>query len=199
MTHKVDLYPNIKFNDDNSDYRLQEISKLRSKLTDEKEDRDKLYKKYKRLINCIDGIGITSNCLSLTSAGVSIVLVSTGIGVFGAVPMAGVAGILSCIGIGCNFVNRKLYIKLKKHDNIKITAQTKLNSILEIVNTAINDNEITQEEFKFVIDEFQRYYDLKAAIKEKTLKIVQSTEDEKKLLINQGREEILKKIQQVGN
>ena len=199
MTHKVDLYPKFKeFNDDNSGYRLQEISKLRNKLTDEKEERTKLYKKYKRFINCVDGIGTTSNCISLTTAGVSAVLVSTGIGVFIAVPLACTAGILSCIGIGCNFINRKLYTKLKKHDNIKIAAQSKLNSILEIVNTAINDDEITQEEFKIVVDEVQRYYDLKEVIKEKTRK-VQSTEEEKKFLINQGRQEILKKIQQVGN
>ncbi len=198
MTQKVDLYPNCyEMNDDNSGYRLKEISKLRSKLTREKDERAKLYKGYKRFINTIAGIGTTSNGISLTAAGISVVLVSTGLGIVIAVPLATASGVLTCIGIACNFINRKLYTKLKKHDNIKMAAESKLNSILEIVNTAINDGKITQDEFKIVVDEVQRYYELKDTIKGKTLKVV--LEEEKEFLIDKGRQEILKKIQQVGN
>ena len=66
MSAKVDIYPTLfPIMDNNSQFRLMEISKLRSKLEDEIDERNRLCKKYKRIENIIDIIDIGANSIAL--------------------------------------------------------------------------------------------------------------------------------------
>ena len=65
--------------DNNSQFRLQEISTLRSKLETEAQERKQLCKKYKRAENILDGIDIGANSIALSLSVTSGVLASTGI------------------------------------------------------------------------------------------------------------------------
>ncbi len=196
MTDKVDQYPSIYPSLDNtSQFRLTEISKLKTKLEDEVSDRKRIYKKYTRAVNIIDGtdIGINSiaSCLGVTSG----VLVATGILIPIGVPMAVSAGVLGVVGIVCKCINRKLKSKSLKHSSIVQTAESKLNSILGIVDKAICDNNISDSEFKLVLDELTKYNHLKKNIQSK--KDVDNTgisEDEKNAIILQAKKDFLNQL-----
>ena len=78
----------------------------------------------------------------------------------------------------CKLINRKL--KATKHANIRHLADAKLNSVLNIISKAINDNIISDEEFKLVTDEMNKYNVMKEKIQSKGIKYPGFTEDEKK-------------------
>ena len=112
MTQKVDQYPQLYPSlDNNSQFRLSEISKLKTKLEDEVSERKQFCKKYKRAQNILDGVDIGANSVALSLSVTSGVLASTGILLPFAIPMVVSAGVLGIIGISCKGINRKLKTK----------------------------------------------------------------------------------------
>ena len=76
----------------------------------------------------------------------------------------------------------------------KTIAQTKLNSIQQMISKSLQDRQITEQEFKKVLDELSKYNDLKD---NKHLKPSRVSEEEKKKLIKEGKAQtlnIMKKI-----
>ena len=51
--------------------------------------------------------------------------------------------------------------KTQKHYEIKTLGESKLNSIKSLISTALNDGQISEQEFKMVLDELDKYNDLK--------------------------------------
>ena len=51
--------------------------------------------------------------------------------------------------------------KAQKHYEIKTIGESKLNSVKNLISKALNDGRISEEEFKIVLDELDRYNDLK--------------------------------------
>ena len=70
-----------------------------------------------------------------------------------------------------------------------------------MISNALENGDIDSQEFKLILDEIARYEklkkDIRKEIRAKNQKI--DTAEENKLLIEQGSQEILKKIQQVGS
>ncbi len=115
MTTKVDQYPMLYPSlEGNSQFRLSEISKLKTKLQDEISERRQIYKKYKRAENILDGIDIGANSIALSLSVTSGVLASTGILLPVAIPLAISACSLGVVGITCKGINRKLKSKSQK-------------------------------------------------------------------------------------
>ncbi len=194
MTQKVDQYPSLYpvLQDTQSSFRLSEISKMKTKLQDEVSERMQICKKYKRAINSIDFIDIGANSVALTLSVTSGVLASTGILLPIAVPLVVTAAVAACLGIVCKTVNRKLHSKSKKHVQIVQIAESKLNSILAIINKAINDDSISDSEFKQVVDEMDKYLELKKNIQAK--RVINNTgisEDEKKTIIEKAKKDLI--------
>ena len=73
-------------------------------------------------------------------------------------------GLLSAAG---KFVSRRLSVKAKKHDEVMILAGSKLNSISAHVSRALTDGQISDEEFRIVVDEVHKYTQMKAAYSER--------------------------------
>ena len=82
-------------------------------------------------------------------------------------------------------------MKAKKHDEIRILAVSKLNTIADHVSTALLDGAISDHEFKLIMSEVEKYSHLKADIRAQALKAHTAVIDEatKNMLIQQGREE----------
>ena len=196
MTQKVDQYPSMyPMLDNNSQFRLAEISKLKTKLECEVSERKQLCKKYKRAENILDGVDIGANSIALSLSVVSGVLASTGILLPFAIPLVVSAGTLGCVGIVCKTINRKLKSKAQKHSSIVQTAESKLNSILDIINKAINDNNISDNEFKLVVNEVSKYNDMKEKIRQnKSVQKYVISEDEKKAIIAQAKKDFLSQL-----
>ena len=75
-------------------------------------------------------------------------------------------------------IRRKLTTKTQKHCNVQTIAESKLNSIKDIVSKALQDGEISEGEFKMVLNEMEKYSELKQEIK--TTKNIEITDEEKK-------------------
>ena len=179
------LYPELPI-EDGQNYRLQKISEIERTLINERDMRKSLYKKYKQGINITDGVDT-----GLISA--SVILASVGITVPIMLPLEIAAVVCGGLGMCVKLIRRKLMTKTQKHCNVQTIAESKLNSIKDIVSKALQDGEISEGEFKMVLNEMEKYSELKQEIK--TTKNIEITDEEKKKLIEQGRMEAMNTIQ----
>ena len=173
-------------------FRLLEISRLRKHLEDEKDKRSQLYKKYRRGINAVDA---ADTALISASMGMGI----GGVGLLTTVIAAPVVLGLEFAALGCGllgvagkFIGRRLSVKAKKHDEVRVLAESKLNTIADHVSRALTDGQISDEEFRLIIDEAQKYTQMKAEIRtgaQKAHAAVTLDEETKNSLIQQGRDE----------
>ena len=141
--------------EDGQNYRLQKISEIEKQLITERDARKALYKKYKRGINITDGVDTAFFSTSVILAGV-------GLAVPVLLPIDIVAIVCGCMGVCVKLVRRKLMSKAQKHYEIKtLGGESKLNSIKNLISTALNDGQLSDQEFKTVLDEQNKYNDLK--------------------------------------
>ena len=77
--------------------------------------------------------------------------------------------------------------KAEKHDKIKTIASAKLDTIASHVSKALSDNKVTDEEFRLILEELEKYKVMKEEVKTKTKKKI-ATETEE-TLIERGRQE----------
>lgn len=188
------LYPELPVPPDQS-YRLQEISQLKKHLEDERDKRAQLYKKYCRGVNVLDGVDTTLLTASMGMGIGGVGLLTTIIAapaVLGLEIAALACGFLGVIG---KFVGRRLAVKAKKHDEIRVLAESKLNTITDHVSGALIDGQISDEEFRLIVDEVTKYNQMKAEIRAgarksyAAIKTPVLDEETKKLLIQKGRDE----------
>ena len=173
-------------------FRLQEISRLRKHLEDEKDKRSQLYKNYRRGINAVNAV---DTALISASMGMGI----GGVGLLTTVIAAPVVLGLEIAALGCGllgvagkFIGRRLSVKAKKHDEVRVLAESKLNTIADHVSRALTDGQISDEEFRLIIDEAQKYSQMKADIRtgaQKAHAAVTLDEETKNSLIQRGRDE----------
>ena len=182
--------PNIVnggLDDQGHSYRLKVISDVQKFLEEEIQKRDAFSKKYfrvARIVNMADNvlIGIT-----ICAEGAGAVLLSTGVGA----PLAlglGISGAATgAISLFGNIVVKKTTIKAEKHLKIKTLATAKLDTIATHISKAMLDNFISDDEFKLIMEEMNKYKALKEEIKSNTKKKIKTEEEES--LIERGRQE----------
>jgi cAMP phosphodiesterase len=144
-------------------FRLQKICDTQAVLDNEITHHRQVRKKYKRAFAVTHAVSVASGIAAgaLSSAGVGVSL--SGIGVLIGGPLAGVAGLVGVVGAGV--VSRGLTSKVAKHEDTMVLAESKKNSISELVSKALQDGHISDEEFRLILQEQERYYALKAAIR----------------------------------
>ena len=176
-------------------YRLQEISQLKKRLEDEKDKRAELYKKYRRGVNAIEGVDTALLTVGMGMGVGGVGLLSTVIAapvVLGLEIAALTCGILGLTG---KFVGRRLAVKAKKHDEVRVLAESKLNTIADHVSTALLDGKISDDEFKLIIGEITKYHQMKLEIRAGAQKMHAGVaapvldEETKNELIKLGREQ----------
>ena len=185
-----DIYPKLPtappIEDQGQGYRLQKINEIQAFLEKEVETRESLSKKYFRAANIIDNMDTTLITLTFAGAG-GIALLSTVIALPIVISIEGVAlvtGFLSIIG---KYKVRKFTSKAAKHEKIKTIASAKLDTITSHVSKALSDNKVTDEEFRLIFEELEKYKVMKEEVRLKTKKKI-ATETEE-TLIERGRQE----------
>ena len=145
-------------------FRLQEISQLRKHLEDERDKRSQLYKKYRRGVNAVDAVDsmLISASMGMGIGGVGLLstIVATPV-VLGLEVAALGCGLLSVAG---KYISRHLLVKAKKHDKVKVLAESKLNTIADHVSKALADGTISEAEFHLITEEAHKYTQMKAEI-----------------------------------
>ena len=149
-------------------YRLDEINKIRDYFNNEIKERKDVTKKLNKYLvsfNYLDKIFIA---LSASFGTLSIASYASVVGT-----PAGIAGssLTLIFTIGTGISKSLLNVtkeRKKKHNKIIALAKNKLNKIDTLLFSALNDSEISHEEFSNIITEANIYENIKENIKELT-------------------------------
>ena len=173
--------------DQGHSYRLKIIREVQEFLEEEIKNREAFSKKYFRIakvVNMIDNALIT---ITIGAEGTSAVLLSTGVGAPFALAL-GISGVVTgAVSLIGNIFSKKATTKAEKHLTIKTLAMAKLDTIASHVSKAMMDDFISDEEFKLIMEEMEKYKAMKEEIRNNTKKKLKTEEEES--LIERGRQE----------
>ena len=174
--------------DDGGDsYRLKVISDVQKFLEEEITKRDAFSKKYfriARITSNVDNVLITITLgAGITGAALLTIVVAAPI-VLGLEIGAATTSLISLLG---NVLVRKTTLKAEKHLKISMLAKAKLDMIASHVSEALRDNKISDDEFKLIMEELNKYKAMKKEIRSNTKKKIK--EEEEQSLIGRGRQE----------
>ena len=141
--------------------------------------------------NTITGIVDTSLITSTVITGrMSIAAFARGVGLPVGIALSGSSPLLFLT----TAITRKSFkiftIKQEKHDAIKLLAQTKLDSMSNIISQAMQDGDISPTKFHKVLQEVGKYRKLKAELRNQVkAKVKEITKEKREELPEQGRKE----------
>ena len=142
-------------------YRMYEIKKIENYFINEINERESYSKKLNKYVTMFDYIDKILIALSATTGGISIISFTSTIGV----PVGIVSASFTLIFSVTTGIIKKLLStaikKKKKHDQILMLAKSKYNSIEALISQALNDLNITHEEFKMILNEKDKYEKMK--------------------------------------
>ena len=147
-------------------YRLDEINKIRDYFSNEIKERKEIINKLNKYLVSFDYLDKICITLSASLGTLSIASYASVVGI-----PAGITGasltLVFTIGMGISKSLLKLTKKRKKeHNKIIVLAKNKLNMIDTLLSSALNDSEISHEEFTSIINEANIYENIKENIKE---------------------------------
>ena len=143
----------------------KKLTEIEAYLLDEIEVRERIAKKMKRF-NTITGIVDTGLITStVITGGISIAAFANGVGLPVGIALSGTSLLLSLATVITQKSFKTFTVKQEKHDSIKLLAQTKLRSIVNIISQAIQDGEFSPTEFHKLLQEVEEYRKLKADIR----------------------------------
>ena len=156
-------------------------------LEEESVKREAYSKKYFRVakyVSAVDSILMGGTvCAEVAAA----VLLTSGIGSPAALGLGIGGAVASAFSLIGNIVVRKTTIRAEKHLKIKTLASAKLDTIASHVSKALTDDFISDEEFKLIMEELDKYKAMKEEILNNMKKKLK--EEEKESLIERGRQE----------
>ena len=147
--NKTKIYPGLNPTapQEPQSYRLNKLSEIEAFFLDEIGVREQIAKKMKRF-NTITGMVDTGLITStVITGGIFIAAFANGVGLPVGIALSGTSLILS-LATGITQKSSKiLTVKQEKHDSIRMLAQSKLDSIANIISQAIEDGDISPTEF----------------------------------------------------
>ena len=124
-----------------------------------------MYKQYRRGAYVADRIDIALSVTNVSLPAPGVGLLSTIIATPVAIGLQAGAIVCKLLGAGGKLVGRRLQAKARKHDLIRGLAESKLNTIADRISVALNDDKITEEEFRLILSEVDKYNQMKAEIR----------------------------------
>ena len=127
---------------------------------------------------------------TVITGGISIAALASGIGLPVGMALGGTSLLLSLT----TAITRKSFkiftVKQEKHDAIKLLAQSKLDSIANIISQAMQHGDISPTEFHKVLQEVEKYRKHKAYIRNQAkAKVKEITKEQREEILEQGRKE----------
>ena len=185
-------------------YRLQKISEIETFFLHEIDEREKLAKKFRRIGNSILIVDTGLIITIAISGTASIATISSGVAIPIGIVLTGTGLLLSIAATVTRKSLNAIRVKQKKHDQIILLAQTKLESIQDMISKALTDGNISDLEFERILSELDRYRTLKQEVRNKAKKKSESiTDEQREAILQQGREEgrnaFLKQIANTSN
>ena len=173
--------------DQGHSYRLKIIREVQEFLEEEIKNREAFSKKYFRIAKVVNMVDNGLIVVTIGVEGAGAVLLSTGVGSPFAIAL-GISGVVTgAISLIGNIFSKKATTKAEKHLKIKTLAMAKLDTIASHVSKAMMDDFISDEEFKLIMEEMEKYKAMKEEIRNNTKKKLKTEEEES--LIERGRQE----------
>ena len=145
-------------------HRLKVISDVQKFLEEEISKREAFSKKYFRVAKYMSVVDSVLIGITVCAEAAGTVLLATGV----ASPLAlglGISGIATgAILLFGNVAIRKTTIRAEKHLKIKMLANAKLDTIASHISKALMDDHISDEEFKLIMEELNKYKAMKEEI-----------------------------------
>ena len=152
--------------------------------------REKLAKKIKRFSTITAVLDTSLITTTAITGGISIAAISSGIGLPVGISLSATSLLPS---LATTITRKTISIfksKEKKHDNIRLVAQSKLDSISETISQAIQDEKVSPTEFHKILQETENYRKLKADIrKQAKAKQAKLSKEQREEILEQGRKE----------
>ena len=191
----AEYYPRYEEpNEQAQQFRLHKINEVQKILESDLNKRASLAKKYQRGSNVVSGICYVFEIAAVGLGTAGIALLTTVIAAPIVVAMEGIALSTGGLSVAGNLLCDKVFsVKTRKHNQIKMLAESKLNTIADHVSRALQDNMISDEEFALVLSELDKYYQLRDEIKSKTKSKIDN--ETKKSLIQQGKDQAISEFQ----
>ena len=145
-------------------FRLSEIIGIENYFYQEINERKPYIRKLNKYITIFEYIGKILIILSATGGGVSIISFISIVGVPVGIASASFTLIFSIAKGIIKILLKTTRNKKKKHDNILMLAKSKLNSTEILVSKALNDMDISHEEFTIILNEKDKYDRMKYKI-----------------------------------
>ena len=171
-------------------YCLTKISEIEAYFLDETDALEKLAKKIKHfsmITAVLDTSLITTTAIT---GGISIDALASGIGLPVGISLSATSLLLS---LATTITRKTISIfksKEKKHDGIRLLAQSKLDSISETISQAIQDEKVSPTEFHKILQETENYRKLKADIrKQAKAKQAKLSKEQREEILEQGTKE----------
>ena len=175
------------------------MTEIEGFFLDEIEVHERIAKKIKRFntITCIVDTGLITS--TMTTGGTSIAAFAGGVGLPVGIALSGTSLLLSLTTAIKRKSSKTFTVKQEKHDAIKLLAQSKLDSIANIISQAMHGGVISYIEFHKALQEVEKYCKLKTNIRNQAkAKVKHITKEQQEKLLEQGRkeskEEFLQKI-----
>ena len=169
--YRENMYPTLPKDGDGETFCLQQTCDALQKLENETKHYETVRKKYKRYHDFLSKVSVLAGTLSFISS-------ASGVGTVG-LP-AGAS--LGAIGLICGLLSvftgaiaKKVSHKVNKHEQTVAICQTKVNSIKDRISKALNDNNISDEEFHNIISELDKYNEMKRDIRTKNRRSFEKT------------------------
>lgn len=192
MSYSEKIYPEVPSAppDEGQTYRLKKIGDIEGFLRAEVRNRDSLSKQFKRRATTAT-ISDTSVITAITALEVaSVVTLTTGVGMPVSIALASAGLILGFSSAIVHKAQKVFDSKAKKHDKIKTLAESKLDSISGLVSKAVEDANISHDEYQFILKEVEHYRILKKQIRTKSKRIVDTiTAEQREAILAEGRKQ----------
>ena len=150
---------------DQTKFRLNEINKIKDYFNSEIQEREIISKKLSKSIASLDYMDKVLIVLSATSGIVSIISDASVIGI----PAGIISSSFTLVFPLTTGIIKKLLKetrkKKKKRSKIIMLAKSKLNSIETLMSQALIDLNISHEEFKTIVNEKEKYDQIKESIR----------------------------------
>jgi hypothetical protein len=142
---------------DTKTFRMETLQAMEQYLQDEIRTRQSLKKRYSYIKNSV-------TVLNYTLLVVSLVVGATGVFVGPGIILSAVTSATSIGSIICPVVTKKMQNKAEKHSAIQTVAEEILNTVYTHISKALNDNFISEDEFKQIQDDIETYREAKKEI-----------------------------------
>ena len=173
-------------------FRLQKIGELEAFLRAEIEQRGRLHKKYRRAVNTLDGTCAVLGLSCVATGAVGADLLASGVGFVPGLALEAVTGVAGLLDVAGVVVSRRCSRKVAKHEAVRILASSKLSTVHSHISKALEDCKISDDEYKLVLDEVEKYRAMKEELRTRASKhpagslIDEKTKNE---LIKRGRDQ----------